>query len=104
MTTMNCKPGDLAIIERNLPTEAEAFADVYLALLLACRGMVVRVTGLHGTQWELAETRAVQAHFFNVHTQAIAKASGELKMIGDQYLVPIGGVPVTDEVEDEVTA
>ncbi|CAG9193569.1 conserved hypothetical protein [Burkholderia gladioli] len=98
---MNCKPGDLAIIERNLPTEAEAFADVQLALLLACRGMVVRVTRLHGTMWELAETRAVQANFFNVHTQAIAKASGELKKIGDQYLVPIGGVPVTDEVEDE---
>ncbi|WP_334032764.1 hypothetical protein [Burkholderia gladioli] len=98
---MNCKPGDLAIIERNLPTEAEAFADVQLALLLACRGMVVRVTSLHGTMWELAETRAVQANFFNVHTQAIAKASGELKKIGDQYLVPIGGVTVTDEVEDE---
>ncbi|WP_186239351.1 hypothetical protein [Burkholderia gladioli] len=101
---MNCKPGDLAIIERNLPTEAEAFADVYLALLLACRGMVVRVTSLHGTMWQLAETRPVQARFFDVHTQAIARASGELKTIGDQYLVPIGGVPVIDEVEDEVTA
>ncbi|MDR8090355.1 hypothetical protein [Burkholderia gladioli] len=98
---MNCKPGDLAIIERNLPTEAEAFADAQLALLLACRGMVVRVTSLHGTRWELAEMRSVRAHFFNAHTQAIACVTAELKMIGDEYLVPIGGVPVTDEVEDE---
>lgn len=86
---MNCKPGDLAYIVGGYPENIGAIVTVSApefdkSAELNRRIWIVTFRG---------ELRAKRTH--------VAKERG---CIPDSYLRPISGVPVTDDVTDEVTA
>ncbi|MCA8045498.1 hypothetical protein [Burkholderia arboris] len=82
---MNCKPGD--------------FAYTVGAPLPEQNGLIVKVesVGSNGIPWWEVSFRGA------VKTGCGGIAFGRAQ-VPDRYLRPISGVPVTDDVEDEVTA
>lgn len=86
---MNCKPGDLAIIRATHPMKR-------------IRGLLVEVKDflgvIHGENdvWEFVFCGIAQRDDYGRLTHA--------GLIPDRYLRPISGVPVTDDVTDEVVA
>ncbi|MCA8242851.1 hypothetical protein [Burkholderia sp. AU32262] len=82
---MNCKPGDLAFTVGSPLHEQN--------------GMVVQVVGLspRGAPWWVVSFRGA------VETREGLIAHGRAQ-VRDANLRPISGVPVTDDIEDEVTA
>ncbi len=94
---MNCKPGNLAFISR-LPPQTVNLAFLRDQLL----GAVVRVTELKSVEppiWAIEKPLLIHVEGFerfdvNLHLTAVE----------DQYLTPIDGVPLDEEVIDEVTA
>jgi hypothetical protein len=86
---MNCKPGDLAYIAR-LPA---ALGEPFTSLV----GRVVTVT----------EITQVDPIVWRIKTPIVLPFMGariHVTGVEDAYLRPISGVPVYDEVRDEVTA
>ncbi|WP_175785534.1 hypothetical protein [Burkholderia ambifaria] len=93
---MNCKPGDLAIVVR---VDHEGDRDVI--------GLIVEVitatpffewTDPNQPEWVCRTRTAIR--MLEVSTQEIVLSS-EFD-VKDSWLRPISGMPVTDDVEDEV--
>jgi hypothetical protein len=89
---MNCKPGDLAIV-----IKASRESNI---------GKIVRVLRLYsreekGVAWEVeCETVVEVVGIFN---QRPARRNPEKALIAwDDWLRPISGVPVNDEVTDDI--
>jgi hypothetical protein len=72
------------------------------ALVLTLMGRTVRVLHLrYGELWQLEEPLRVE----NVRLQCgYTLLCADITAIDDYYLMPIDGLPVTDDVTDEVTA
>ena len=82
---MNCKPQDLAYVVGSCIEEQN--------------GMVVRVErmGVNGFGWW-------EVTFSGSVVTRAGKIANGIAQIHDDYLRPINGVPVTDDVHDEVPA
>jgi len=90
---MNCKPGDLAIVMRNLPPDSNDAVGAHA--LRAMVGKVVHCRELaNEIEWRIDPVRIDIGLPFDITVYAI----------GDMYLVPVGGVPLHDEQHDEVPA
>lgn len=92
---MNCKPGDLAMIVRNIEGGSPYQREVYALLI----GRTVRVlqagpNGFGFDTWSIEEPICV-----------VFRRRG-IRFVGveDHTLMPISGIPVTDDVKDEVPA
>ncbi|KVE11182.1 hypothetical protein WI92_00655 [Burkholderia vietnamiensis] len=88
---MNCKPGDLAYL-----TASDFPENV---------GRVVEVTndgyaGVGGWVWAVVSTVPLKGWILDTWQVSVSRNLA----VPDHDLRPINGVPVTDDVEDEVTA
>lgn len=95
---MNCKPGDLAYIVR-VDDGGNRYAiglivEVMRAVSFDCRA------DPDDPEWQCRSQTPVRAR--DMHTGLIVLTS-EFD-VKDSWLRPISGVPVTDDVTDEVTA
>ncbi|MBJ9593209.1 hypothetical protein [Burkholderia seminalis] len=93
---MNCKPGDLAYVTSG--KEAGSVVQV-----LRPWGEFPRLGHLWTVEFS-HDVATVVPSFFSIDG---FRKSGETKRVlqcPDDWLRPIGGVPVTDDIEDEVTA
>ncbi|MGG5541935.1 hypothetical protein P4G95_09040 [Burkholderia vietnamiensis] len=95
---MNCKPGDLAIIVASIfPEEIGVIVEV----------MRIGVPGVdfhpdaNAPAWIVKSDRPLPRYFHE--TKKFYSWSNE-KPIADARLRPVSGLPITDDVEDEVTA
>lgn len=92
---MNCKPGNLAFIAR-LPSDAANLPFLRDQLL----GAVVRVTTLKSGEppiWAIEKPLMIRIEGFE-------GVLLQLTAVEDQFLTPIDGVPLDEDVLDEVTA
>lgn len=89
---MNCKPGDLAVVT-GLPGE-----------YAVNNGHIVEVLFLE--RWGVWNAKCVSAmKGKNRASDSFEEVKpGEIFLCMDEYLRPIGGVPVTDDVDIEVPA
>lgn len=96
---MNCKPGDLAIV-----VGAHSGDDYVGVASRACLGRVVRVAILcDDGVWDFEEAINLgRIHF--VHEGMRASANVIVDGLHDEHLRPISGIPVNDEIIEEVTA
>lgn len=88
---MNCKPGDLAIVVNDGGSGA--------------LGYIVEVVQAappreEGARWEI-QFRADQPIYHRITGELL---KGTRVWILDAWLRPVSGIPVTDDIEDEVTA
>ena len=89
---MNCKPFDLAVIV-SVPVCQYPEAQAALNQLI---GRFVRVlTVAYGSVWSIEKP---------ITYIDVLGAPEVVDHVEDQYLRPIRGVPVTDEVTEEITA
>ncbi|VWB07636.1 hypothetical protein [Burkholderia lata] len=91
---MNCKPGDLAYV-----TYATQFQNI---------GRVIEVIrkssdGDYGPEWVCRSSGIVVAWDEFLQKNLEAPAGTEF-MAPDAHLRPITGLPITDDIKDEVTA
>lgn len=86
---MNCKPGDLAII----------VGSFYL--VTECNiGSIVRVICLAPhTKTSLAWLCVAEHSLTNQRGEKVQETT-----VGDCHLRPVSGIPITDDIKDEVTA
>lgn len=95
---MNCKPGDLAIIVR---VDDRGDRDAIGLIVEVMRAAAaVDWTDANQPEWQCRSRAPFRAR--DMRTGAIV-LSNEFD-VKDSWLRPISGVPVTDDVEDEVTA
>ncbi|KAE8757333.1 hypothetical protein FSO04_24240 [Paraburkholderia madseniana] len=94
---MNCKPGDLAILTRcPWPENIGAIVEV-----LECNVELTAALGDH--IWRVKTTgRNLRAR--DLHTGTLRLFDGGNLSARDSQLRPISGVPVGEDVRDEVTA
>lgn len=95
---MNCKPGDLAIVSR---VDGEEDRDAIGLIVEVMRAAPVGDwTDANQPEWQCRSRAPFRAR--DLRTGAIV-LSNEFD-VKDSWLRPISGVPVTDDVEDEVPA
>ncbi|RQV56110.1 hypothetical protein [Burkholderia cenocepacia] len=95
---MNVKPGDLAIVIR---VDGEENRDaIGLIVEVMCAAHASDWTDADQPEWQCRARAPFRAR--DMRSGAIVLSS-EFD-VKDSWLRPISGVPVTDDVEDEVTA
>ena len=101
---MNCKPGDLAIIIGAVLTP-EMIGCVVECVHLTVPGEVLKCNALalplrlDGPAWLVRGTGLIPNRSTSGRLEFLPE-----RFVSDKYLRPVSGLPVTDDVTDEVTA
>jgi hypothetical protein len=100
---MNCKPGDLAVVIGCTFTP-EIVGRIVECVRLVTPGEILSANGLRldpratGPTWLVRATRALPNRTSGGHLQWLPE-----RFLADRKLRPITGLPITDDVTDEVT-
>ena len=92
---MNCKPGDLAILVGGYPENVGAIVEVIES--------DVDATAYYGRQLWIVMVTGRELRVRPRDSSSTKMGRGRCTAL-DSQLRPISGVPVTDDVSDEVTA
>jgi hypothetical protein len=100
---MNCKPGDLAIVVSSTQTP-EIVGRIVECVRLVGPGEILSANGIRldpraiGPTWLVRASRALP----NRRTNGFLEWLPE-RFLADRRLRPISGLPITDDIKDEVT-
>lgn len=100
---MNCKPGDLAIVVGSTVTPelvgriVECVRVVVPGEILSCNGLALTPRAI-GPTWLIRAARALPNRTSKGRLEWLPE-----RFLADRMMRPITGLPITDDVEDEVT-